>query len=295
LTEDLWINGLILEPQVDAIQEIRVMTSNYSAEYGAATGAVTIVQTKSGSNEFHGGIYEFLRNDRLDANNFFNNRAGSAKPKLRRNEFGGTFGGPIRHDKMFFFMDYQGTRRAQGTTTVSTIPTLEQRDMVRTGNFSALGASIFDPYNVVNGQRVAFPGNQIPLARIDPVAIKLINLLPAPTSPSATRNFVFSPTTAQGADIFDVRTDRDLRAGNRVFAKFSYANYDSSAAGTLSPADNPVVPIGAYLSGGNRSPMVNWSATLNYTKLIGSSTVNEARAVWSGWRSIQRLSTTIST
>src|SRR5712691_7520515 len=117
--KDLWINGIVLAPPVDAIQEVRVMTSNYSAEYGAAAGAVTIVQTKSGSNDFHGGLYEFLRNDRLDANNFFNNRAGSAKPKLRRNEFGGAFGGPIRKDKTFFFVDYQGVRLSQGNTTVS--------------------------------------------------------------------------------------------------------------------------------------------------------------------------------
>jgi hypothetical protein len=276
--KDLWINGIVLAPPVDAIQEVRVMTSNYSAEYGAAAGAVTIVQTKSGSNDFHGGLYEFLRNDRLDANNFFNNRAGSAKPKLRRNEFGGTFGGPIRKDKTFFFVDYQGIRLSQGNTTVSTIPTLAQRDMVRTGNFSNLGATVFDPYTVVNGQRVAFAGNQIPLNRIDPVAIKLMSFLPIPTTSGTTRNFTFNPNTNQTADQFDIRGDHALGAGDRLFAKFSHVDYSSLSGGSLPAGPNPVVPIGQYLTGGSKSPMVNWSITLNYTKLIGPSIVNEARA-----------------
>lgn len=275
--KDLWINGLVLAPPIDAIQEVRVMTSNYSAEYGAAAGAVTIVQTRSGSNALHGGVHEFLRNDRLDANNFFSNRAGTAKPKLRQNSYGFVLGGPVRRDKTFFFGNYHGMRLRQGTTTTSTIPTVAQRDMVRTGNFAALGASVFDPYNVVNGQRAAFPGNQIPIGRIDPAAIKLINLLPAPTSPGATRNFVFNPTTIQRSDTFDIRGDHNLGAGDRLFAKYSYANYDSQSAGSLPPADNPIVPVGQYLTGGSRSPMVNWSATLNYTKLIGPSVVNEAR------------------
>jgi hypothetical protein len=275
--KDLWINGLVLAPPVDAIQEVRVMTSNYSAEYGAAAGAVTIVQTKSGSNGFHGGVYEFLRNDHFDANNFFNNRAGAVKPKLRQNQFGGTFGGPVRRDKTFFFVDYQGMRLRQGNTTTSTIPTLAQKNMVRTGDFSALGAAVFDPYSVVNGQRVAFPGNLIPLNRIDPVAIKLIDLLPDPTNPGATRNFVFSPNTEQGFDQFDVRADHNLGAADRIFAKFGYVNYTSLAAGQLPPHPNPVVPVGDFLTGGNNSPMANWVATLDYTKLVGHNKVNEAR------------------
>ncbi len=102
----LWVNSIVMVPTIDSIQEMRVMTSNYSAEYGAATGAVTIVQTKSGGNQLHGGAYEFLRNDKLDANTFFNNRAGRPKQPFRRNEFGATIGGPIRRDRTFFFADY---------------------------------------------------------------------------------------------------------------------------------------------------------------------------------------------
>jgi hypothetical protein len=113
VNRNLWLSTLIMVPTIDSIQEFRVMTSNYSAEYGAAAGAVTVVQTKSGTNEWHGNLYEFLRNDKLDANTFFNNRLGAPKPAFRRNEFGGTFGGPIRRDKTFFFTDYQGIRIRQ--------------------------------------------------------------------------------------------------------------------------------------------------------------------------------------
>ena len=145
VNRNLWLNTLITVPTIDSIQEFRVMTSNYSAEYGASAGAVTVVQTKSGYNELHGTAYEFLRNNVMDANTFFNNRSGLPKPGFRRNEYGGTVGGPIRRDRTFFFADYQGIRLAQPQTITSTIPTVAQRNMLLTGDFSSLGATIYDP------------------------------------------------------------------------------------------------------------------------------------------------------
>ena len=167
VNRNLWLSTLIMVPTIDSIQEFRVMTSNYSAEYGASAGAMTVVQTKSGSNEFHGSAYEFLRNDKLDANAFFNNRLGAPKPPFRRNEFGATAGGPIRKNKTFFFADYQGIRIRQPQTITSTIPTLAQRAMLASGDFSNLGAPIFDPTSTqpgANGATVRdqFPGNRIP-------------------------------------------------------------------------------------------------------------------------------------
>ncbi len=154
VNRNLWLSTLVMVPTVDSIQEVRMLTSNYTAEYGAAAGAITVVQTKSGTNRLHGSGYEFLRNDKLDANAFFNNRAGVGKPAFRRNEFGGTVGGPIRKDKTFFFGDYQGIRLRQPRSLISTIPTLAQRQWISTGDFSALGVTIFDPTNLANGQRV---------------------------------------------------------------------------------------------------------------------------------------------
>jgi hypothetical protein len=281
VNRNLWLNTLIMVPTVDSIQEFRVLTSNYSAEYGAAAGAITVVQTKSGSNAFHGSAYEFLRNDKLDANTFFNNRSGAPKPAFRRNEFGATTGGPIRRDKTFFFADYQGLRIRQPQTITSTIPTIAQRNMVVTGDFSNLGRAIFDPNGVT--VRDQFPGNKIPASRLDPAAIRLIQLLPPPTSGAATRNFIFNPTLAQRTDQFDARVDHNLGASDRLFFKYSYDNTGQTVPGLLPSPANAGLPIGPYLSAdGNATatgvPLVNQSGTLNYTKVIGPNIVNEARA-----------------
>ena len=282
VNRNLWLSTLIMVPTVDSIQEVRMLTSNYSAEYGAAAGAVTIVQTKSGTNKLHGSAYEFLRNNKLDANSFFNNRSGVAKPAFQRNEFGGTIGGPIRRDRTFFFGDYQGIRLRQPRTIVSTIPTLAQRAMVATGDFSTAGFTIYDPENVVGNQRQAFAGNKIPLNRLDPVAVKMLALLPTPTSSAATRNFVFNPKVKQRTDQFDVRLDQNLGASDRFFFKFSYDDTNLIQPGSLPSPANAGIPISPFLSadGTNTAttvPLKNWSVTLNYTKVLNTKMVNEVR------------------
>jgi len=271
----LWLNNLVIVPTIDSIQETRVMSSNYSAQYGAAAGGVTVVQSKSGTNDYHGSLYEFLRNDKLDANTFFNNKAGAAKPTLRRNEFGGTIGGAIRKNKTFFFGDYQGIRLAQPTTTISTIPTAAQQAMVQTGNFSAFPTTIYDPNNVVNGARVPFTGNIIPASQLDPAAVKLFTFLPAPTSSAATQNYVFTGPGHQRTDQFDVRGDQNIGASDRLFLKFSYDKTDRPAPGSIpAPAS---ANTGPYLTGGNTTRFANWAAAANYTKVFGPTIVNEAR------------------
>jgi hypothetical protein len=144
---NFWLNTLVVVPIVDSIQEYRVMTSNYSAEYGDAAGALTEVDTKSGSNSLHGTFWEFLRNTDLNANNYFNNLNHVARPPFHRNQFGLTLGGPILHNKTFFFVDYEGIRASQPLTATSTLPTLAQDQMVETGNFSNFGTTIYNPYS----------------------------------------------------------------------------------------------------------------------------------------------------
>ena len=284
VNRNLWLSTLVMVPTVDSIQEVRMMTSNYSAEYGAAAGAITIVQTKSGTNQLHGSLYEFLRNNKLDANTFFNNRLGAARPGFKRNEFGGTVGGPIRKDKTFLFADYQGIRLRQPRSLISTLPTLAQRQMITTGDFSAFGTTIFDPTNVVNGQRVAFAGNRIPVARLDPAAVKVTNLLPALTSSAATRNFIFNPTIKQRTDQFDVRLDHNLGQSDRVFFKYSYDDTLLLTPGSVPVAPGSLgnIPGSEFLAAdgtdtGTETPLKNWSATFNYVKVIGPSIVNEVR------------------
>jgi len=282
VNRNLWLSTLIMVPTVDSIQEVRMLTSNYSAEYGAAAGAVTIVQSKSGTNQYHGSAYEFLRNDKLDANTFFNNRSGVSKPSFRRNEFGATFGGPIRRDRTFFFGDYQGIRLRQPRSIVSTIPTLAQRNSVTTGDFSNFGTPIFDPLNVTASLRAPFAGNLIPAGRIDPASIRIFGFLPAPTTAAASRNFIFNPTIEQRTDQFDVRVDQNLGSSDRIFFKYSYDDTNLISPGNLPSPPNAGVPIGPYLSadGTNSAitvPLKNWSTTLNYTKVLSATMVNELR------------------
>src|SRR5436190_394987 len=135
-------NGIALVPSVDAVQEFKVKTSTFSAEFGHAAGAVVNATIKSGTNQFHGAAFEFLRNDHLDANNFFTNAAGQPRSAFHQNQFGGAFGGPIIHNRTFFFADYQGTRQSSGGgSSIRDIPPAA----LRAGDFSQAGVTIYDP------------------------------------------------------------------------------------------------------------------------------------------------------
>ncbi|MCW5966688.1 MAG: TonB-dependent receptor [Bryobacterales bacterium] len=283
VNRNLWLSTLIMVPTVDSIQEMRVLTSNYSAEYGIAAGAITVVLTKSGTNRLRGSLYEFIRNEKLDSNSFFNNRAGVDRPAFKRNEFGGTVGGPIKQDRTFFFADYQGIRVRRPLPNVSTIPTMAQRDMVATGDFSGLGANIFDPFNITSGTtRAPFAGNRIPLARIDPAARNVFGLLPTPTDGGTTRNFVFNPALKQRTDQFDAKIDQNLGEADRFFFKYSFDDTNLETPGVLPVGNRGNVPIGEYLSAagagvGTTTPLRNQSGTFNYVKVFSPTLLNEVR------------------
>ena len=162
-------------PNPDAVEEFGVQTNNFSAEYANATGAVVSVVTKSGTNQFHGSAFEFLRNGALNARNFF----AATTDSLKRNQFGGTFGGPIIKNKLFFFFSAQGTTlRSNPVVTRQFLPTTAER----VGNFSAISKAIIDP--VTN---TAFAGNQIPVSRLNPVALAFLKYLPDPGTPDGSR------------------------------------------------------------------------------------------------------------
>jgi hypothetical protein len=280
---NLWLNTLVMVPVVDAIQEYRVMTSDYNAEYGEAAGAVTEVETKSGSNQFHGDVWEFFRNDRLNANTFFNNVQRVPRPPFRRNEFGATFGGPIIRNKTFFFSDYQGIRLSQPETVTSTIPTLAEQQMAVAGNFSFIPTQIYNPFNLTTSSsgvatRSPFPNNQVPLSLLDPASVKLLELLPVPTSSGTVNNYTFNPALTQRTDQFDVRLDQNIGASDRVFFRYGYDNSTQVNPGALPSPSNAGIPIGPYLStasNGTTTPLVNQSATLGYTKVFGANIVSE--------------------
>ncbi len=229
-------NSVLYTPSVDAMEEFKVKTSNFSAEFGHSAGAVVSATIKSGTNQFHGAVFEFLRNNDLDATNFFTNAAGQAKSPYHQNQFGFALGGPLDvpkvysgHDRTFFFIDYQGTRRA--TTAGSTIYDLPSMAF-RAGDFSALKAGIYDPASRQigpSGSVIAnpFPNNLIPANRLNATSVAIEQQIPAPNfgAPGASaRDYFRSPSQPFTGDQFDARLDQKISASNSLFARFSFSN-----------------------------------------------------------------------
>ena len=184
----------VIQASPDAVQEFRFDTNNYSAEYGRAAGAVINASIRSGTNQPHGSVWEFLRNTQLNAVGFFQ-PVGGQKPTLVQNQFGAAVGGPIRKNKLFFFTDYEGFRSAAQTLTYSTLPTAAQKQ----GN---LGTAIVNPYN-----GTAYPNGIIPADQITPFAAKVLAALPDPNLPGAANNYQSSPATLTPNDKGDARID----------------------------------------------------------------------------------------
>jgi hypothetical protein len=225
---------IVVNPAVDSVSEFKYTTGNYDAEYAQAGGAVLQVETKTGTNTFHGSLFEFLQNNITNARNPFSEPNGP--PPLRWNQFGGSLGGPIIKNKLFFFTDYQGTRRRTGGSGVNTVPTADERN----GDFSALGVPIFDPNsgNPDGSGRTQFPNNQIPANLLSPAAKNLVALLPMPNygPPGAfNNNFISSGSEAFDSDQFDVRADHNIKDNFRYFGRFSYAKFDKNSPAAFGP------------------------------------------------------------
>lgn len=213
---------------LEAVREFSVQSGAYSAEFGDVAGGVVNLQTKSGTNEWHGSLFEYFRNDRLDAANFFSNATRQPKNPLRYNQFGGSLGGPLRRNRTFLFGDYQQTLSHSGVPMVATIPLIEQR----TGNFSGLGATpIYDPFS--GPVRTPYPGNVIPAAQLNPAAARLSALLPAPNQvgsngqPLPFNNYATTVTNTANARSFDLRIDQQLSQRGSLFARYSFQDSDS--------------------------------------------------------------------
>ncbi|MBI1895263.1 MAG: TonB-dependent receptor [Acidobacteria bacterium] len=225
--------GETVKPGVDAIQEFKVMTNSFSAEYGKATGAVVNVTLKSGTNELHGTAFEFLRNEKLDAKNLFDPPNRPRAP-FKRNQYGFSVGGPVKHNKTFFFGDYEATRIRETSTFNNTIPT--QRMVA--GDFSELlPERIYDPatYNAATRERQPFPGNLIPASRFDPIGAKLAKLYPAPNKPGLTQNFLHNPPNQEDRDRWDVKIDHSFGASDSIYGRFSYQRDNEPGSAALPP------------------------------------------------------------
>jgi hypothetical protein len=267
---ETWLQTVVIFPSVDAIDEFKLQTSTYSAEFGKSLGGVVNLQIKSGSNAFHGSAFEFNRNDRFDANNFFNNRAGRAKPDFGQNQYGGTLGGPIFKGKTFFFGDYQGLRIKAGQTYLSTVPTLKMRN----GDFSEINRVIYDPQT---GQ--PFPGNIIPRNRFDPASANIIaQLYPEPNTAGTIaangqniNNYLINPTLTRNDDQGDIKIDQTVSSSNRMFFRYSMQKTNRNLPATLPHGD-----AGATFGAGIGKIDAK-SLTLNDTHTFGSGWLNEFR------------------
>ncbi len=253
----------VSRPSVDAIQEFKVVTSPYSAEYGRSPGAAVSVSTKSGTNTFHGTGYEFFRNQKMDAIDFFSKRAAAPKPDNRQNQPGGNIGGPILRDRAFFFADYEATRITRGVSRLTRVPTAAER----AGAFSA---TIRDPLT-----GLAFDNNQIPANRIDPYAAAILALVPLPTQ-AGVNNFFRNANLLDNSDRLLTRGDWRPGPRNSLFVRYIHSNRDRQIPGAF----------GGVLDGTGTSAFGNQKIKTNavvggWTRVLSDRMVNEARFSWS--------------
>ncbi|SFS13890.1 Carboxypeptidase regulatory-like domain-containing protein [Granulicella pectinivorans] len=223
-----------VSPPVDTVQEIGVISNNYGAEFGGSAGGIVIQNTKSGTNGFHGSLYEFLRNDAFDAPGYFAGISNGAKikPELRYNIYGGTIGGPIRRDRTFFFFGYEGARQRTGSTVTLTVPTLLQRAGDFSQTFTAAGKliPIYDPSTTrtVNGvtTRTQFAGNKI--TTIDPVAAALLQFYPLPNRTpdnlAGANNFRANDVGGNNTQFYLARLDHVLTPKDRVALRYIHTS-----------------------------------------------------------------------
>ena len=240
----------VITPGLDALSEMKVTTQSYDAEFGQANQGVISLQTKSGTNELHGSAFEFRRDQHGQARDPFAQSqpiVGTSNtyiPPTLWNQFGGSLGGPIQHDKTFIFGDYQGSRQKNGGSLLTRVPNAAER----TGDLSGLGVNIFDPCNgsdctIAPANRLQFPGNKIPANRLSSQAVNLLNSIPLPNVTSATGatpNYVSSGFGVLNSDLFDIRVDRYQTDKVHMFGRYSFMRYDQSNPGAF-----------GYAAGGN--------------------------------------------
>jgi hypothetical protein len=280
---ETWLQTVVLFPSVDALDEFKLQTSTYSAEFGRSLGGVVNLQIKSGTNALHGSGFEFMRNDALDANNFFNNRAGRAKPDFSQHQFGGTIGGPLVKDHTFYFFDYQGYRVNQGATYLSTVPSAK----MRAGDFSEINRVIYDPIT-----HLPFAGNVIPQARWDPAAKNILNqLIPEPNTAGVLgatgqtiNNYLINPTLTRQDNQIDLKVDHAVTSNNRVSSRYSYEKTHRFLPATLPHGD------AGFTFGAGDGNIKAQGLSVNDTHAFNSSWLNEFRF---GWSSIKFFMTPI--
>ena len=293
--DNVEFNGPEYTPQVESLEEYRVQTSNFSAQYGGAAGGVINAVTKSGTNQFHGTLFEYFRNTDLQANNFFYNSAGLPRAPFHQNQFGGNFGGPIRKDRLFFFVGYEalrlrlpagGATSAGGLPNIISVPTALQKQGDFSQTFTSTGAliQIYDPTSTVpdpnspgNYIRMPFQGNVIPQNRINPISAAIAKYLPDPLTSgnpfTHANNFPFNGSQPQTNDDFSVRMDYQLNNSTSILGRYSESILNITLPNVFG-GNNPGDP---YNSSTDEH---HTSAVIKVTKTFSPTMVGEFTASW---------------
>ena len=282
-------NGATLFPSIDSVSEYRVQTNNFSAEFSNSAGGVINLVTKSGTNAYHGSAFEFLRNDKLVANNFFNNMAGLPRGVFRFNQFGATLGGPFSiprvynaKDRTFFFFSYEGLNWIQSITTTGSVPTIQQLngDFSQTRNAAGQQITIYDPNTTRPDPsrpgsfiRSPFPGNMIPIASMDPVARNLLPYIPRPSSAgnpvTAVNNFIDSSSAPIRKNTLSGRLDHSITNNQKIFGRYSHNYTFFGRPWVFSKTYTP-----ASITRGNEADP-SMQAVIGYTNVISPNLVLE--------------------
>lgn len=289
--------SIVLRPAVEAVQEFKIQTNLYSADVGRNSGAVVDVITKSGTNNFHGSLFEFIRNSAVDARTYFN-RKPNPNPAFRLNQFGGSLGGPVIFPKLyngrnrtFFFVDYEGYRNSTQAFILGNVPTMRMRQ----GDFGETG-QIYNPFSTRNVGTAAnpvyvrdpFPGNRIPQSLWDPIAAKMINAYPVPTGPGRINNYSATRIQTQSWNQGDVRLDEQITQKDSLFARYSIQNTSSTAPSTYPTTTIPGLAAPVNLSdegsfaGTSSQPTQHFVAS--YVRTVSSSLVNDFRVGFNRYR-----------
>ena len=257
-TSNQGLSNQVVQASPDALQEFKVITDNYSAEYGRVGGAVVNASIRSGTNQVHGTVWEFLRNTDLNATGFFK-PVGGQKPVYIQNQFGAAIGGAIRKDKIFLFGDYEGLRRLQRALSFGSVPTLNQRNGI-------LGNPVLNPYT---GQ--VYADGVIPPSQITTFGRTVFAALPVPNLPGNTKNYQALLPSTDNDNKGDIRYDHYLSNKLTLFQRYSYRNYDQVAA------PNSSIPGPSGQGDGIISHVKNWQTATGVTWIISPSSVAEFR------------------
>ena len=276
-------------PVIDAVQEFKIESNSPPAEFGRFNGGVVNLTTRSGANTFHGNAFEFLRNEQLNARNYFQ-LSNPATPEYRRNQFGGTMGGPIARDRTFFFADYQGQRQNIARTATSTVPTLLQRQGVFTEAIAGRVPVIYDPATTSGSTRTPFPNNAIPAGRIDAVALALLQRYPLPTTAGTANNYSRTAGERDDQDQFDIRIDHRFAIHDQAFGRVTYFR-DGAVPVTAFPDGSGVLAAGSVAVGPQDTTAHAFAS--NWQHSFSSNLLNEVR-IGDTRRSVARSAATIA-